>query len=102
MNSVLGFSPGCPTRYQLALGPVTGLNNGLCEEKRWEPATGLQARKGEPAGLRTMEATGPCGNEGRGSGIGMAGRAGLGFQPGFSPLQNRNWKFLFYFQIFFL
>jgi hypothetical protein len=66
MNSVSGFSPGCLTRYQLALGPATRLHNGLCEEKRREPATGLQARNGEPAGLRTTEATGPCGNGGRG------------------------------------
>jgi hypothetical protein len=63
MNSVSSFSPGCPTRYRLALGPATGLHNGLCEEKRREPATGLQARKGEPAGLRTMEATRPGGGE---------------------------------------
>jgi hypothetical protein len=102
MNSVSGFSPGCPTRYRLALGPATRLHNGLCEEKRRESATGLQARKGEPTGLRTMEATGPCGNGGRGRGIGVAGRAGLDFQPGFGPLPNRDWKFLFYFQIFFL
>jgi hypothetical protein len=79
-NSVSGFSSRCLTRFRLALGP----------------ATGVQA----PVGLHTMEATGPCGNGGRGRGIGVAGRAGLGFQPGFGPLPNRNWKFLFYFQIF--
>jgi hypothetical protein len=100
MNSVSGFSPGCPTRYRLVLGSATGLHNGMCEEKSRELATGLQARKGEPAGLRTMEVTGPCGNGGRGRGIGVAGRAGLILQPGFGPVPNRNWKFLFYFQIF--